>query len=116
MSQDTCAICDKPLGDVMYRSTAGLSLTSLCRIHPAVTEVRACAHCGHLQTRAIADVDQKYYPETMNKLYLVNSPSAFVIVWKIVKGWLDPGVRVSLVSLHRYHFYESQSLVGRNGQ
>ena len=63
MSQDTCAICDKPLGDVMYRSTAGLSLTSLCRIHPAVTEVRACAHCGHLQTRAIADVDDYYDTE-----------------------------------------------------
>lgn len=42
--------------------------------------------------RAIAEVDQKYYPETMNKLYLINSPGAFVTVWKIVKGWLDPGV------------------------
>ncbi|KAI9320496.1 CRAL-TRIO domain-containing protein [Dichotomocladium elegans] len=41
--------------------------------------------------RAISDVDQKYYPETLNKLYLVNAPSAFVMVWKIVKGWLDPG-------------------------
>ncbi|KAI9484213.1 MAG: CRAL-TRIO domain-containing protein [Benjaminiella poitrasii] len=41
--------------------------------------------------RAIADVDQKYYPETLNKFYLVNAPSAFVYVWKIVKGWLDPG-------------------------
>lgn len=43
--------------------------------------------------RAISDIDQKYYPETLNKLYLVNAPSAFVMVWKIVKGWLDPGVR-----------------------
>ncbi|ORZ02235.1 CRAL-TRIO domain-containing protein [Syncephalastrum racemosum] len=41
--------------------------------------------------RAISDTDQKYYPETLNRLFLVNAPSAFVMVWKIVKGWLDPG-------------------------
>ncbi|CDH50451.1 sec14 cytosolic [Lichtheimia corymbifera JMRC:FSU:9682] len=41
--------------------------------------------------KAISDTDQKYYPETLNKLYLVNAPSAFVMVWKIVKAWLDPG-------------------------
>ncbi|KAI7859357.1 CRAL-TRIO domain-containing protein [Circinella umbellata] len=41
--------------------------------------------------KAISDTDQKYYPETLNKLYLVNAPSAFVMVWKVVKGWLDPG-------------------------
>ncbi|KAI8991483.1 CRAL-TRIO domain-containing protein [Mycotypha africana] len=41
--------------------------------------------------RAIADCDQKYYPETLNKFFLVNAPSAFVYVWKIVKAWLDPG-------------------------
>ena len=45
-----------------------------------------------LYIRAISDTDQKYYPETLNKLFLVNTPSAFVMVWKIVKGWLDPGV------------------------
>ena len=42
--------------------------------------------------KAISDMDQKYYPETLNKLYLVNAPSAFVMVWKVVKAWLDPGV------------------------
>ncbi|KAG2182047.1 hypothetical protein INT43_006973 [Umbelopsis isabellina] len=41
--------------------------------------------------RAVSDSDQKYYPETMNKLFIVNAPSAFVYVWKMVKGWLDPG-------------------------
>ncbi|KAI7865791.1 CRAL-TRIO domain-containing protein [Spinellus fusiger] len=41
--------------------------------------------------RSISDTDQKYYPETLNRLFLVNAPSAFVMVWKIVKAWLDPG-------------------------
>lgn len=47
--------------------------------------------------RAISDTDQRYYPETLNRLFLVNAPSAFVMVWKIVKGWLDPGV--SLIAI-----------------
>ncbi|KAI8060240.1 CRAL-TRIO domain-containing protein [Gongronella butleri] len=41
--------------------------------------------------RTVSDVDQKYYPETLNKFFLVNAPGAFVYVWKIVKKWLDPG-------------------------
>ncbi|CAO3624678.1 unnamed protein product [Cunninghamella blakesleeana] len=41
--------------------------------------------------RTISDVDQKYYPETLNKLFIINAPTAFVYVWKIVKGWLDRG-------------------------
>lgn len=48
--------------------------------------------------RAIADCDQKYYPETLNKFFLVNAPGAFVYVWKIVKAWLDPGV--SIINVH----------------
>ncbi|OZJ04159.1 hypothetical protein BZG36_03111 [Bifiguratus adelaidae] len=42
--------------------------------------------------RGILDIDQSYYPETMNNLYLINTPSAFVMVWKIVKAWMDPGL------------------------
>lgn len=49
---------------------------------PALNYIRAIAHC-----------DQNYYPETLNKLFLINAPSAFVYVWKIAKTWLDPGVR-----------------------
>ncbi|KAI9032713.1 CRAL-TRIO domain-containing protein [Phycomyces nitens] len=41
--------------------------------------------------RAISDADQNYYPETLSRLFLVNAPSSFVFVWKIVKAWLDPG-------------------------
>jgi hypothetical protein len=48
--------------------------------------------------RAVSDTDQKYYPETMNKLFIVNAPSAFVYVWKLVKGWLDPGVSEVIVT------------------
>lgn len=55
--------------------------------------------------RAIADCDQKYYPETLNKFFLVNAPGAFVYVWKIVKAWLDPGVNYSLHWTRKCYLY-----------
>ncbi|KAI8370626.1 CRAL-TRIO domain-containing protein [Radiomyces spectabilis] len=74
------------------------SLTSKKRINRE-TVIFDCAGMGWHQfhmpalqyIRAISDTDQKYYPETLNKLFIVNAPSAFVYVWKIFKGWLDPG-------------------------
>jgi len=33
-------------------------------------------------------VSQDYYPETMGCLRVINAPSAFGVVWKVVKHWL----------------------------
>jgi SAM-dependent methyltransferase len=60
MSQPTCCVCGSLLGDALYRSPGNRSLTSLCQIHPSATIVHACAHCGHLQSDPIADVDAYY--------------------------------------------------------
>ncbi|KAI9496667.1 CRAL-TRIO domain-containing protein [Zychaea mexicana] len=75
--------CSKKAGKIINRETVIFDCTGMGwhQFHmPALYYIRA-----------ISDTDQKYYPETLNKLYLVNAPSAFVMVWKIVKGWLDPG-------------------------
>ncbi|KAG0172419.1 hypothetical protein DFQ28_010734 [Apophysomyces sp. BC1034] len=40
--------------------------------------------------RVLSELDDKYYPDAYNKLYIINAPSAFVHVWKIVKGWIHP--------------------------
>ncbi|CAO3634867.1 unnamed protein product [Cunninghamella echinulata] len=32
---------------------------------------------------------QSYYPETLHHLFVVNAPSAFLIMWKVIKPWLD---------------------------
>ncbi|CAO3609738.1 unnamed protein product [Cunninghamella blakesleeana] len=32
---------------------------------------------------------QNYYPETLHRLFVVNAPSAFLIMWKVIKPWLD---------------------------
>jgi hypothetical protein len=75
--------CSKQAGRTINRETVIFDCTGMGwhQLHmPALNFIKA-----------IADCDQKYYPETLNKFYLVNAPSAFVYVWKIVKGWLDPG-------------------------
>ena len=56
----SCSICGETLGHSLYHANAGNSLTSLCRLHPAATVVRACPRCGHLQTNAISDVSNFY--------------------------------------------------------
>jgi hypothetical protein len=41
-------------------------------------------------TKLLADVDQGQYPETLGRIYILNTPSAFPMVWRMVKPWLDP--------------------------
>lgn len=41
-------------------------------------------------TKLLADVDQGQYPETLGRIYIINTPSAFPMVWRMVKPWLDP--------------------------
>ncbi|KAF7725780.1 cytosolic factor, phosphatidylinositol/phosphatidylcholine transfer protein [Apophysomyces ossiformis] len=45
---------------------------------------------GLRYVRTISELDDKYYPDCYNKLYIVNAPSSFVHVWKIVKAWVHP--------------------------
>jgi hypothetical protein len=43
--------------------------------------------------KAIAEILQHYYPETLNRLFIVNAPGAFVVMFKVVRPWLNPRVR-----------------------
>lgn len=75
--------CSKMAGRHINRETVIFDCTGMGwhQLHmPALAFIRAIAEC-----------DQSYYPETLNKFFLVNAPTAFVYVWKIVKAWLDPG-------------------------
>jgi hypothetical protein len=51
---------------------------------------------GLLKLKQVADYVQNYYPETLNRLFVVNAPSAFLVMWKIVKPWLNLKVRKRL--------------------
>ncbi|KAI7904987.1 CRAL-TRIO domain-containing protein [Cokeromyces recurvatus] len=40
--------------------------------------------------KAIAEIVQHYYPETLHRLFIVNAPSAFTVMFKVIKHWLNP--------------------------
>ena len=40
--------------------------------------------------RATIDVDQWYYPEILQKMYIINAPWVFQGLWAVVRPWLHP--------------------------
>jgi 3-methyladenine DNA glycosylase AlkC len=57
-------------------------------------------------TKLLADVDQGQYPETLGRIYIINTPSAFPLVWRVVKPWLDPIVTSKIFILGGPKDYE----------
>jgi hypothetical protein len=56
--------------------------------------------------KIMAEVDQKRYPETLGKIFIINAPSAFGTVWAMVKGWVDPVTRERIQVLNGPEEYE----------
>ncbi|CAD2216313.1 hypothetical protein AGDE_01392 [Angomonas deanei] len=60
-------------------------------------------HMGMLQRRfahvvqCIFDVDQKYYPEVLHRLFVVNCPKLIQMAYNLVKGSLDVNTRKKVV-------------------
>lgn len=50
---------------------------------------------GQLNSRTMAiikeqaAIDSLCFPETMNKMFIINSPKFFTATWNIIKGWID---------------------------
>jgi len=40
--------------------------------------------------RSVMDIDQWFYPESLQKMYVVNAPWVFKAIWAIVRPWLHP--------------------------
>ena len=40
-------------------------------------------------TKEQAAIDSVCFPETMNKMLIVNAPTFFSATWSLIKGWLD---------------------------
>lgn len=45
-------------------------------------------------------IDSAQYPETLGRIFIINSPSVFPIVWRLIKVWLDPVVasKIEIIS------------------
>jgi len=55
--------------------------------------------------KAVSEIDTEYYPHAVRKLYVINAPSIFTWMWKLVKPWLDPFTANSM-SILGSNFYE----------
>lgn len=55
-----CHVCGELLRPPVYQSARAVSITSLCEVRPERLAVSFCAGCGHLQTKALADLGQYY--------------------------------------------------------
>jgi len=53
----------------------------------------SAAHFGQKHRHLVQEVigeEQHLFPETLYKLYLINAPFAFRMVWKIISNFVDP--------------------------
>ncbi|KIS71490.1 putative phosphatidylinositol(PI)/phosphatidylcholine(PC) transfer protein [Mycosarcoma maydis] len=68
---------------------------------------------GYVQQAS--NIGQHYYPETMGKFYIINSPYIFTTVWSVIKGWLDP-VTVEKIKIlgHKYQDELLQQIPAEN--
>ncbi|KAI9318232.1 CRAL-TRIO domain-containing protein, partial [Dichotomocladium elegans] len=61
------------------------------------TVIFDCHHMGVRQfqmgalhyLKAVVDIIQAYYPETLHRMYIVNAPAVLHTIWKIIKPWLE---------------------------
>jgi len=44
------------------------------------------------------DIGQSFYPETVFKIYLINSPLLFSAVWAIIKPFIDKKTRKKIIT------------------
>ena len=48
-----------------------------------------------------AQVDSLCFPETLHKFIIINAPSAFSLIWNVIKGWIDART-ASKVEIYSY--------------
>lgn len=53
--------------------------------------------------RPLFDIGQKYYPESLHRMYLVNAPWIFRGLWKIISPWIHPETRAKIQILVSDH-------------
>lgn len=59
-----------------------------------VQDMRMSQVTGEFLTfmKMIGQIDASQYPEILGRMFIINTPMAFPIVWRLVKVWLDPVV------------------------
>jgi len=53
----------------------------------------------------ISKLDEGFYPECMGATYMINPPTIFSMIWKIIKPWLDP-ITVEKIKVLKSNYQE----------
>lgn len=77
-----CLEQTEKLGELVETITGIVDIKDM-RLSQVTRDFLALIRCG-------ADIDQKQYPETLGRIYIINAPALFPMVWGWVKPWLDP--------------------------
>jgi len=84
--EESAAARGLPAGSI-ERFTTLMDLKGMSMSH------RACLKF----TKKITEWDEKYYPERMGYVIVVNAPTIFSFFWAIVKPWLNPVTKSKIV-------------------
>ena len=49
--------------------------------------------------KRMLQIDEAFYPERLEVLYMINAPWFFSTIWNMIKGWLDPVTAKKMVIL-----------------
>lgn len=66
--KDSCNVCANSLGAPVFSGEDSVSITTMNALIAGQTSVHLCGRCGHLQTRALPDLE-RYYAEE----YIINA-------------------------------------------
>ncbi len=91
-----CRLQTKKTGHIIETVTAVIDVN-----HMSLSHVNSDFYST---LKGIANIDSSQYPETMGRVFIINTPSAFPIAWAVMKAFLDP------VVASKIHIYSSESV------
>ncbi len=56
-------------------------------------------HASTFQRLITGTADQNFYPESLYKLFVVNTPALISVAWRLISPWIDARTRAKIVFL-----------------
>lgn len=84
MIKKVFAACERKFENSITKHIAIIDCTGLGLKHLNITALQFI--------KRISEIDAQFYPETLSKLYIINSTILFVKIWSIAKRWIDKDI------------------------
>jgi hypothetical protein len=69
------------------------------KTEPKCTYVSAPPPAVHRPSSSAGNADQNFYPESLYKLFVVNTPAIISVAWRIISPWVDARTKSKIVFL-----------------